>query len=55
MTKEGETLQDHDQLMVHVSAYPPASAMVDAMQSAGGVQIFGWESRTIPVEFTSKA
>ena len=36
-----ETLQDHDQLMVHVSSYPPAAAMVDAMQSAGGIQIWG--------------
>ena len=35
-----ETLQDHDQLMVHVSAYPPAAGMVDAMQSAGGMQIW---------------
>jgi predicted amidohydrolase YtcJ len=35
-----ETLQDHDQLMVHVSSYPPAAAMVDAMQSAGGIQIW---------------
>jgi predicted amidohydrolase YtcJ len=33
-----ESLHDHDQLMVHVSAYPPAAAMVEAMQSAGGQQ-----------------
>jgi hypothetical protein len=35
-----ESLHDHDQILVHVSAYPPASAMVDAMQSAGGTQIW---------------
>lgn len=35
-----ETLHDHDQLLVHVSAYPPAAAMVDAMQSAGGAQVW---------------
>ena len=33
-----DSLHDHDQLMVHVSAYPPAAAMVEAMQSAGGQQ-----------------
>jgi predicted amidohydrolase YtcJ len=35
-----EALHDHDQLLVHVSAYPPASAMLDAMQSAGGTQVW---------------
>jgi hypothetical protein len=35
-----ETLRDHDQLLLHVSAYPPAAAMVDSMQSAGGMQIW---------------
>jgi len=43
-----ETLQDHDQLMVHVSSYPPAAAMVDAMQSAGGMQI--WAKRRLRFE-----
>jgi hypothetical protein len=43
-----ETLQDHDQLMVHVSAYPPAAAMVDAMQSAGGIQI--WAKQRVRFE-----
>ena len=31
-----ESLHDHDQLMLHVSAYPPAAAMLNAMQAAGG-------------------
>jgi len=35
-----ETLHDHDQLMLHVSAYPPAAAMLSAMQSAGGAQVW---------------
>ena len=35
-----ESLHDHDQLLVHVSSYPPAAAMLDAMQSAGGMQIW---------------
>jgi hypothetical protein len=33
-----ETLHDHDQLLLHVSAYPPAAAMLSAMQSAGGAR-----------------
>jgi predicted amidohydrolase YtcJ len=43
-----ETLHDDDQLLVHVSAYPPAAAMVDAMQSAGGMQI--WTKRRVRFE-----
>jgi predicted amidohydrolase YtcJ len=43
-----ETLHDDDQLLVHVSAYPPAAAMVDAMQSAGGMQI--WAKRRLRFE-----
>jgi hypothetical protein len=43
-----ETLQDHDQLMVHVSSYPPAAAMVDAMQSSGGAQI--WAAQRLRFE-----
>lgn len=35
-----ETLRDHDQLMLHVSAYTPAVAMLSAMQSAGGAQVW---------------
>ena len=35
-----ESLDDHDQLMLHVSAYPPAAAMVDEMQSAGSTQLW---------------
>jgi predicted amidohydrolase YtcJ len=35
-----ESRHDHDQLLVHVSAYPPVSAMLDAMQSAGGTQVW---------------
>jgi predicted amidohydrolase YtcJ len=43
-----ETLQDQDQLLVHVSSYPPAAAMLDAMQSAGGTQI--WAKQRIRFE-----
>ena len=43
-----ETLQDHDQLMLHVSSYPPAAAMVDAMQSAGGKQV--WANKRLRFE-----
>ena len=43
-----ETLHDHDQLLVHVSAYPPAAAMVDEMQSAGGMQI--WAKQRVRFE-----
>ncbi len=43
-----ETLQDHGQLMLHVSSYPPAAAMVDAMQSTGGKQV--WDKRRLRFE-----
>ena len=43
-----ETLQDHDQLMLHVSSYPPAAAMVDAMKSAGGKQV--WANKRLRFE-----
>jgi predicted amidohydrolase YtcJ len=43
-----ETLQDQDQLMVHVSSYLPAAAMVDAMQSSGGKQV--WAKRRLRFE-----
>jgi len=36
-----ESLHDHDQLLLHVSAYPPAAAMVNEMQSAGGARVWG--------------
>lgn len=38
-----ESLHDHDQLFVHVSAYPASAAMLNAMQSAGGAQIWAKE------------
>ena len=43
-----ETLHDHDQLMLHVSAYPPAAAMLSAMQSAGGAQV--WAKQRVRFE-----
>jgi hypothetical protein len=43
-----ETLHDRDQLLVHVSAYPPAAAMVNAMQSAGGAQV--WAKQRVRFE-----
>jgi predicted amidohydrolase YtcJ len=38
-----ESLHDHDQLLLHVSAYPPAAAMLSAMQSDGGAQVWAKE------------
>jgi predicted amidohydrolase YtcJ len=35
-----ESLNDHDQLLVHVVGYPAAAAMLDAMQSSGGARMF---------------
>jgi predicted amidohydrolase YtcJ len=35
-----ETLHDHDQLLLHVSAYPPTAAMLSAMQVEGGAQVW---------------
>ncbi len=43
-----ESLHDHDQLLLHVSAYPPAAAMLNAMQSAGGAQI--WAKQRVRFE-----
>lgn len=43
-----ESLHDHDQLLLHVSAYPPAAAMVNEMQSAGGTQI--WAKQRVRFE-----
>ena len=43
-----ETLHDHDQLLLHVSAYPPAAAMLSAMQTAGGAQV--WAKRRVRFE-----
>jgi len=43
-----ETLHDQDQLLVHVSSYPPAAAMVDAMQLAGGKST--WDKRRLRFE-----
>jgi predicted amidohydrolase YtcJ len=43
-----ETLHDHDQLMLHVSAYPPAAAMLSAMQSEGGAQV--WAKQRVRFE-----
>jgi predicted amidohydrolase YtcJ len=41
-------LHDHDQLMLHVSAYPPAAAMLSAMQSAGGAKV--WAEKRVRFE-----
>jgi predicted amidohydrolase YtcJ len=43
-----ETLHDQDPLLVHVSSYPPAAAMVDAMQLAGGKST--WDKRRLRFE-----
>jgi predicted amidohydrolase YtcJ len=43
-----ETLHDHDQLMLHVSAYPPAAAMLSAMQAEGGAQV--WAKQRVRFE-----
>ncbi len=43
-----ETLHDHDQLMLHVSAYPPAASMLNAMQAAGGAQV--WAKQRVRFE-----
>jgi predicted amidohydrolase YtcJ len=43
-----ETLHDQDQLLVHVSSYPLAAAMVDAMQLAGGKST--WDKRRLRFE-----
>ena len=43
-----ETLRDHDQLLLHVSGSPAAAAMLSAMQSAGGAQV--WASQRVRFE-----
>ncbi|MFZ1998925.1 MAG: amidohydrolase [Candidatus Sulfotelmatobacter sp.] len=43
-----ESLKDHDQLLVHVSAYPAAAEMLTAMQSAGGARV--WADRRVRFE-----
>jgi predicted amidohydrolase YtcJ len=43
-----ESLHDHDQLLLHVSAYPPAAATVEAMQSAGGAKV--WAKQRVRFE-----
>jgi predicted amidohydrolase YtcJ len=43
-----ESLHDHDQLMLHVSAYPPAAAMLNAIQAAGGAQV--WAKQRVRFE-----
>jgi len=43
-----ESVKNNDQLMVHVSGYPSASAMLDAMEAAGGKDV--WASRRVRFE-----
>jgi predicted amidohydrolase YtcJ len=43
-----ETLSSGDQLIVHVSGYPAAAAMLDAMQATGGPQT--WAARRVRFE-----
>ena len=43
-----ESLHDHDQLLLHVSSYPPAAAMMDEMQSAGGTRV--WAKQRVRFE-----
>ena len=43
-----ESLENNDQLMVHVSGYPSASAMLDAMQATGGEKV--WTGRRVRFE-----
>jgi predicted amidohydrolase YtcJ len=43
-----ESLKNDDQLMVHVSGYPSASAMLDAMEATGGKDV--WASRRVRFE-----
>ena len=43
-----ESLKNNDQLMVHVSGYPSASAMLDAMEATGGKDV--WASRRVRFE-----
>lgn len=43
-----ESLQDNDQLMVHVFGYNSAAAMLDAMQATGGKRV--WAGRRVRFE-----
>lgn len=43
-----ESLKENDQLIVHVSGYLSASAMLDAMQASGGTAT--WDSRRVRFE-----
>jgi predicted amidohydrolase YtcJ len=43
-----ESLENNDQLMVHVSGYPSASAMLEAMQATGGEKV--WTGRRVRFE-----
>lgn len=43
-----ESVRDDDQLLVHVSAYPAAAAMLDAMRTAGGAEV--WSKRRLRFE-----
>ncbi len=43
-----ETLKSDDQLIVHVSGYPAAEAMLDAMKATGGAQV--WANRRVRFE-----
>ena len=43
-----ESLHDHDQLLLHVNACPATAAMLDAMQSGGGAQV--WAKQRVRFE-----
>jgi predicted amidohydrolase YtcJ len=43
-----ESVKSNDQLMVHVSGYPSASAMLDAMEATGGKEV--WAGRRVRFE-----
>lgn len=43
-----ESRHDHDQLLVHVSAYPATAMMLNAMKSAGGKQV--WANQRVRFE-----
>jgi len=43
-----ESLQNHDQLLLHVSGYPAAAAMLHLMQASGGARV--WATRRVRFE-----
>jgi len=43
-----ESLQTHDPLLLHVSGYPAAAALLDAMQATGGARI--WKNKRVRIE-----